>query len=81
MGVGVFGRNHARIYKELELQGEAVRLLGVVDPDLGRADAVAREFGCKAFGSVQQIVDHAQRACKPRRWPLLRCIIFPWRAI
>jgi predicted dehydrogenase len=52
----VFGRNHARIYKELELQGEAVRLLGVVDPDLGRADAVAREFGCKAFGSVQQIL-------------------------
>ena len=56
VGVGVFGRNHARIYKELELQGEAVRLLGVVDPDLGRADAVAREFGCKAFGSVQQIL-------------------------
>ena len=54
--MGVFGRNHARIYKELELQGEAVRLLGVVDPDLGRADAVAREFGCKAFGSVQQIL-------------------------
>lgn len=52
----MFGRNHARIYKELELQGEAVRLLGVVDPDLGRADAVAREFGCKAFGSVQQIL-------------------------
>ncbi len=56
VGVGVFGRNHARIYKELELQGEPVRLLGVVDPDLGRADAVAREFGCKAFGSVQQIL-------------------------
>jgi len=33
-----------------------VRLLGVVDPDLGRADAVAREFGCKAFGSVKQIL-------------------------
>jgi predicted dehydrogenase len=54
--VGVFGRNHARIYKELELQGEPVRLLGVVDPDLGRADAVAREFSCKAFGSVQQML-------------------------
>ena len=56
MGVGVFGRNHARVYKELELQGEAVRLLGVVDPDVSRADAVAREFGCKAFGSVEQIL-------------------------
>ena len=56
MGVGVFGRNHARVYKELESQGEAVRLLGVVDPDVNRADAVAREFGCKAFGSVQQML-------------------------
>jgi len=56
VGVGVFGRNHARIYRELELQGEPVRLLGVVDPDTARADAVAREFSCKAFGSVAQLV-------------------------
>jgi predicted dehydrogenase len=56
VGVGVFGRNHARVYKELEQQGEAVRLLGVVDPDIGRADAVAREFGCKGFGTVQQML-------------------------
>jgi predicted dehydrogenase len=56
VGVGVFGRNHARVYKELELQGEPLRLLGVVDPDLNRADAVARELGCKAFGSVQQML-------------------------
>ncbi len=54
--MGVFGRNHARIYKELEEQGEPVRLLGVVDSDVDRADAVAREFNCKAFGSVHQIV-------------------------
>lgn len=56
VGVGVFGRNHARVYKELELQGEPVRLLGVVDPDTSRADAVAREFECKAFGSVHQLL-------------------------
>jgi predicted dehydrogenase len=56
VGVGVFGRNHARVYKELEQQGELVRLLGVVDPDLNRADAVANEFGCKGFSSVQQML-------------------------
>ena len=56
VGVGVFGRNHARVYKELEQQGEPVRLVGVVDPDLNRADAVAREFGCRAFGSVKQML-------------------------
>ncbi len=31
-------------------------MLGVVDPDVSRADAVAREFGCKGFGSVQQML-------------------------
>ena len=56
VGVGVFGRNHARVYKELEEQGEPVRLLGVVDPDVSRADAVAGEFGCKSFGSVHQML-------------------------
>jgi predicted dehydrogenase len=56
VGVGVFGRNHARVYHELEQQREPVRLVGVVDPDLDRADAVAREFGCRAFGSVAQML-------------------------
>jgi len=56
VGVGVFGRNHARVYKELEQQGEPVRLVGVADPNLDRADAVAREFGCRAFGSVVQML-------------------------
>jgi predicted dehydrogenase len=56
VGVGVFGRNHARVYKELEQQGEAVRLVGVVDPDVSRADAVGREFGCRSFGSVSQML-------------------------
>ncbi|MGB2602215.1 MAG: Gfo/Idh/MocA family oxidoreductase [Candidatus Sulfotelmatobacter sp.] len=56
VGVGVFGRNHARVYRELEQQGEPVRLVGVVDPNLDRADAVAREFGCRSFGSVEQML-------------------------
>jgi len=56
VGVGVFGRNHARVYKELERQGEAVRLAGVVDPNLERAESVAREFECRAFGSVKQML-------------------------
>jgi len=33
-----------------------VRLVGVVDPDTARADAVAREFGCRGFGSVEQML-------------------------
>jgi predicted dehydrogenase len=56
VGVGAFGRNHARVYHQLAQQGEAVRLLGVVDQDLARADAVAREFECRAFGSIEQLL-------------------------
>ena len=54
--MGAFGRNHARVYKELEQQGEALRLLGVVDQDVTRADAVGREFGCRSFGSLEQLL-------------------------
>jgi predicted dehydrogenase len=56
IGVGAFGRNHARVYRQLAEQGEAVRLVGVVDSDLSRADSIAREFGCRAFGSLDQLV-------------------------
>jgi predicted dehydrogenase len=56
IGVGAFGRNHARVYKQLEQQGEPVRLLGVVDRDIARADGVAHEFDCRSFGSLDQLV-------------------------
>jgi predicted dehydrogenase len=55
VGAGAFGRNHARVYHDLEKAG-SVRLVGIVDPDTVRADAVAREFDCKAFGSVEQML-------------------------
>lgn len=56
IGVGAFGRNHARVYRQLEQQDEPVRLLGVVDRDVARADAVGREFGCRSFGSLEQLL-------------------------
>jgi predicted dehydrogenase len=56
IGAGAFGRNHARVYQQLARQGEPVRLIGVVDPDLSRADALAQEFGCRAFGSMDQMI-------------------------
>ena len=55
IGVGAFGRNHARVYHELEQQGEPVRLVGVVDANPERADVVAKEFNCRAFGCIEQL--------------------------
>jgi predicted dehydrogenase len=53
--VGTFGRNHARVYHQLAQEGMPVRLVGVVDPDTARADAVALEFSCRSFGSIEQL--------------------------
>jgi predicted dehydrogenase len=55
IGVGTFGRNHARVYHQLAGEGIPVRLVGVVDPDTARADTVASEFGCRSFGSIKQL--------------------------
>lgn len=60
IGVGAFGRNHARVYHQLQ-QAKRVRLVGVVDPNTSRADAVAREFNCKSFGSIDQmLITHSE---------------------
>ena len=56
VGAGVFGRNHARVYQQLAKERESIRLVGVVDTDLARAEAVAKEFDCRPFGSVQQLI-------------------------
>ena len=54
--MGAFGHNHARVYQQLAKEGVPVELVGVVDSDTARADAAAQEFGCRAFGSVEQLV-------------------------
>jgi predicted dehydrogenase len=54
--VGAFGRNHARVFQQLAKREVPVQLVGVVDSDTARADAAAQEFGCRAFGSVEQMI-------------------------
>lgn len=56
IGVGAFGRNHARVYHQLAQQGEPVRLVGVVDENVDRASVVAKEFNCRGFGSLEQLL-------------------------
>src|SRR5262249_19022773 len=41
---------------QLQQAGEAVRLAGIVDSRVERADSVAREYGARAFGSVEQMI-------------------------
>lgn len=54
VGAGAFGRNHLRVYKELEQAGEAVRLAAVVDRDAKVAAEAAAKFGVPAFSSIAE---------------------------
>jgi len=51
VGTGEFGRNHARVYKELE----SADLVGVYDENAGRAATVAQEFQTKSFSSLDEL--------------------------
>jgi predicted dehydrogenase len=51
VGVGDFGRNHARVYRELP----DAQLVGVVDQNAERAASAATEFGTVALPSIDAL--------------------------
>lgn len=80
--MGAFGRNHARVYRQLQQQQEAVRLVGVVDRDRKRADALGKEFSVLSFGSVDELIStqkeiHAASVAVPTadHLPVARALI------
>jgi len=62
VGVGSFGKNHARVYHELQKQGLGVELVAVVDTDSVQAESVAAQFGCKALASVEELTGRVDAA-------------------
>jgi UDP-N-acetylglucosamine 3-dehydrogenase len=54
VGTGFWGKNHARIYKELE----ETDLIAVCDIDSARARAVADQFGAKPYTSVSKMLQN-----------------------
>ena len=58
VGCGEFGRNHARVYREME----NAELAGVFDLDGERATLLAREFGTGAFDSLDELRGKAEAA-------------------
>lgn len=52
VGVGAIGRNHARIYSELE----STELVAIYDQDQERATALAAEFGGEAVASLDDLI-------------------------
>ena len=62
VGVGSFGKNHARVYHELAQQTGTVELVGVVDINAPLAEAVAAQFGCKAFATLEELFGRVDAA-------------------
>jgi predicted dehydrogenase len=56
VGAGAFGRNHLRVYRELEQAGCDVQLVGVVDRDASVAADAGAKFGVPAFETVAACV-------------------------
>lgn len=66
VGVGAFGRNHARVYRELAQQDGPsainVELAGIMDADATRTSALAKEYGTTAFASVKELAQAGVQA-------------------
>jgi predicted dehydrogenase len=56
VGAGAFGRNHARVLREMGA------LAGVCDVDAGRAAALAGEMGVEAIGGLERVAELARGA-------------------
>ena len=73
VGAGDFGRNHARVYRELP----DADLIGIVDADPARAAQAAKEFSTEVFPDIESLagkvdaasvavptVEHARVGCR-----------------
>ncbi len=61
VGAGAFGRNHLRVYRELEQAGAPVELAAVVDPNEAARSAATAKYAIPGFASI----DECLAACKP----------------
>lgn len=55
-GTGAFGRNHLRVYRELEKAGLGVALVAAVEPDTARAAETASQYGIPVCTSVEDLL-------------------------
>ncbi|HWG16851.1 MAG TPA: Gfo/Idh/MocA family oxidoreductase [Acidobacteriaceae bacterium] len=56
VGAGVFGRNHLRVYRELERAGYKVELAAVIDPNEAARKRAEAEFGVRGFATIAECI-------------------------
>jgi predicted dehydrogenase len=54
VGAGAFGRNHLRVYRELEQAGYPVELAAVIDPDAAVRASAEEQFGVRGFATIAE---------------------------
>jgi predicted dehydrogenase len=79
--VGAFGKNHARIYHQLGQQGEGVRLAAIVDADTSRADDVAKEYGTRSLGSIEQLLTRGEIQAASIAVPTVHHLDVAWQLL
>ncbi len=55
-GAGAFGRNHLRVYRELEQAAGAVRLAAILESDAARAQSLSDEWSVPVFTSLDAML-------------------------
>jgi predicted dehydrogenase len=55
-GAGAFGKNHLRVYRELETAGQGVALAAAVEPDSARAAEIAAQYSLPVFATVDELL-------------------------
>jgi len=55
-GAGAFGKNHLRVFRELEAAGLGVVLVAAVEPDAARADEIVEQYEIPVFSSVDVLL-------------------------
>jgi len=61
VGGGAFGRNHLRVYRDLQQRGHALRLAAIVEPEPSRAVALTEEWSVPVYPSVGDCLDARTR--------------------
>jgi predicted dehydrogenase len=55
-GAGAFGKNHLRVYRELEAAGLGVALVAAVEPDAVRAAETAEKYAIPVFATAAELL-------------------------
>lgn len=55
-GAGAFGRNHLRVYRELEEANAGVELAAALEPDATRAAETEKQYGIPIFSSIDDLL-------------------------